>query len=133
MQQAAIVLAGVLSLVMLAGRHTPCDAPVPTSDTPVPPAAKADDAPGAHHKLLYAVARARAAGQLAKKEGISRAAAREKIDEIDDATLHAAVQASGTAIKAMPVGGKLTDFLDWLAAHQDAIMAIVKIILALFA
>lgn len=102
-----------------------------TSDSPA--AAKADDGVPAGHRVLYAIARTKAITQLAKKENISRAAAKERIDEISDDALHAAVMASGAiTIKAQPVGGKLTDFLDWLVTHQDAILAIVKIILALF-
>lgn len=106
---------------------------VSKSDAPVP-AAKADDGIPAGHKFLYRIARDRAVGEYARAKGISRAAAREKVDSLDDATLHAAVQASGAfAIKAQPVGGKLTDFLDWLASHQEQILALVKLIMSLLA
>lgn len=99
-----------------------------SSDAPV---AKADDIP-AGHKLLIRFARVKAAGELAKKENISRAAARDRIDEITDADVHAVLKASPVVVKAMPVGGKLTDFLEWVAEHKDVIMAIVAIIMAFF-
>jgi hypothetical protein len=104
-----------------------------TSDSPVPAAAQADSIP-AGHKFLYSLARTKAITQYAKEKGVSRAAAREKVDSLDDATLHAAVQASGAfAIKAQPVGGKLTDFLEWLSTHQEQIAALVKLIMSLLA
>ena len=109
--------------------------PAKTSDSPVspPPVAAPADGITVGHRLIYKLARAKAASALAKKENISREAAREKIDDaVDDAALHAAVQAAGVEIKPQVSAGKLSDFLGWLAAHQDAIMAIVKIILALF-
>lgn len=107
-----------------------------SSDTPVVPKAAADpDAIPAGHKFLYAVARTKAITEYARTKGVSRAAAREKVDSLDDATLHAAVQASGafTTIKAQPSGGRLSDFLDWLLAHQEQIAALVKLILSLLA
>jgi len=133
----ALLLALVIGAIAVAGAPPkPHDAvavaPPAKSDAPV--AAKADDGIPAGHKVLYAAARTKAIGQLAKKEGISRAAAREKIDDISDEALHAAVVASGAIpVKALPTGGKLTDFLDWLIQHQDQILAIVKILLAFFA
>ena len=127
------VLLGVAALFATAAPATA--PPAKTSDSPVSPAPAAAPADGvpAGHKLIYKLARAKAASALAKKEGISRAAAREKIDDaIDDATLHAAVAAGGVEIKPQVSTGKLSDFVNWLIAHQDAIMAIVKIIMALF-
>jgi hypothetical protein len=101
----------------------------PSSDAPV--VAAKDDIP-AGHKLLIRFARVKAAEQLAKKENISRAAARDRIDEITDTDIHAVLKASPAIIKAMPVGGKLTDFLEWVADHKEVIMAIVAIIMAFF-
>lgn len=108
----------------------PKDAPkAKGSDAPV---AGKDDIP-AGHRLLYKMARIRAAGELADKEKISRRAAREKIDDaVTDAQLHELATAAGIAIKPQVSGGKVQDFLDWLIAHQDVILALVKILLALF-
>lgn len=104
-----------------------------SSDTPATPAAAKDDIPRGY-KVLYAIARTRAAGELAKKENISRAAAREKIDSISDAELHAQVKAAGIAVaKEYPGEGKLKAIIDWLIEHQDAIRAIVTLLLSIFA
>lgn len=127
------VLLGVAALSATAAPATA--PPAKTSDSPVspPPVAAPADGITVGHRLIYKLARAKAASALAKKENISREAAREKIDDaVDDAALHAAVAAAGVEIKPQVSAGKLSDFLSWLAAHQDAIMAIVKIILALF-
>lgn len=98
------------------------------SDAPV-----AKDAIPAGHRLLYKLARVRAAGELADKEKISRRAAREKIDEaLTDAQLHELVTAAGLSVKPQISSGKASDFIDWLLAHQDIILAIVKILLSLF-
>lgn len=122
-----------LLLSVSAGLATSAPDQPKSSDSPVSPAAiEVKDGVPAGHKLLYAIARDKAATALAKKENISRAAAREKIAEIEDATLHAAVQASGITIAAQVSGGKLSDFIAWLSSHSEQIMAIVKIILALF-
>lgn len=105
-------------------------APPKSSDAPV---AKAEGPPPGY-KLIFGLARAKAAGELAKKENISRAAARQKIDDaIDDATLLDLVKEAKVVVKAQPAGGKLTDFLEWLADHKEVIMAIVAIIMSLFA
>lgn len=111
----------------------PVAAPPAVSKSDAPAAAKADDIP-AGHRILYKLARIRAAGELADKERISRRAAREKIDDaITDAELHQLATAAGITIKPQVVGGKVQDFLDWLLAHSDQILALVKILLALFA
>ena len=109
--------------------------PAKTSDSPVtPPVAEAKDGIPNGHRLLYKIARARAAGELADKEKISRRAAREKIDDaVSDAQLHELATTAGLTIKAQASGGKVSDFLDWLAAHSDQIMALVKLIMSLFA
>lgn len=96
-------------------------------------AAPASEAPAAHHKLLYRIARDRAITQYARDKGITRSAAREKADSIDDATIHAAVQAAGLQFQNLPIGDKLEDFLNWIVNHQDLIIAIVKIIITLLA
>lgn len=105
----------------------------PVVATKAQPVAAAGDAPSAHHKLLYRIARDRAIAQYARDKGITRAAAREKADHIDDSTLHAAVQAAGLKVQALPVADKLEDFLQWVVDHQDLIIGIVKIVLTLLA
>lgn len=85
------------------------------------------------HALLYETARARAVGQLARKKNISRAAAREMIDDAaPDELLHKLAKKNGINVKSLPTAGGLSGFLDWLIAHSDQIMALVKIIMALF-
>lgn len=106
--------------------------PPATSDSPVAAVADPDVIP-AHHKLLYRIARDHAVAKYARDNKVSRAAAREKVDQVDDTTLHAAVQAAGLPVKAIPAGGKLSDFLDWIATHGDTILAIVKILMSLLA
>lgn len=97
-----------------------------------PPAAKVEGPP-AGYKVIFALARAKAAGDLAKKENISRRAAREKIDEaVDDDTLYSVVKEAKLVVKAQPVTGRLSDFLEWLAENKEVIAAIVAIILAMF-
>ncbi len=110
--------------------HVVADKPK-TSDTPVAPVAGAitED-----HKFLYSLARTKAVTEYARVNKVSRSVAREKVDSLDDATLHAAVVKSGAfKIVAMPVGGKLTDFLDWISSHSDQILALVKLIMSLLA
>jgi len=97
-----------------------------------PVAAKPDEIP-ANHKLLYEAARDRAAKQVARDKGISRKEARELIDQVSDASLHAAVTAANIQVKPLPVGGPIQNLLDWFAAHQEQIAAIVKLILTLLA
>ncbi len=89
------------------------------------------DVPAGHHKLLYRVARDRAIAQYAKDKGITRAAAREKAEQIDDSTVHAAVKAAGLQFKDLPVGSKLEDILTWIVDHQELIISLVKIFLTL--
>lgn len=92
----------------------------------------AGEAP-AHNKILYRIARDRAIAKYAKDKGITRAAAREKADQIDDSTVHAAVKAAGIEFKDLPVGSKLEDVLNWIVNHQDLIVGLVKIFLTLLA
>lgn len=85
------------------------------------------------HRTIYDTARARAVGPLARKKNISRAEARELInDAADDETLHKMAAKAGLKFKAMPTGGRLTDFIQWLVDHQEQILALIKIIMALF-
>jgi hypothetical protein len=118
------------SLGLLIGVSLGSDKP---SSKLAPPAVKATtpvvEGIGPGKKLIFAIARARAAGELAKKEGISRSAAREKIDSIDDSTLDGLVKEAKLVVKERPVGGPL---VDWLIENQEIIKIIVAILLALF-
>lgn len=98
----------------------------------VSPAIEKSDLP-CGHKFLYRVARDHAVVHLAREKGITRAAAREKLDHIDDSTVHAAVQAAGLKVKDLPTGDKLEDFLTWVVNHQDLIIAVAKIFITLLA
>lgn len=120
----------VTALLKLVDQPVKADKPAAKSPSDAP---VAGDGIPANHRFLYGIARARAAEELAKKEKISRRAAREKIDDaLTDAQLHDLVKSAPIPIVVKAVGGKLTDFLEWLAAHQDVIMAIVAIIMSLF-
>lgn len=104
----------------------------PSSDTPVTPVAKDGDIPKGF-KVVFALARTRAVGELAKKENISRAAAREKIDSISDKELYESAKVAGlTVAKDYPGEGKLSAIIDWLIEHQDLIKALVVLILSFF-
>ena len=92
----------------------------------------AGEAP-AHNKILYRIARDRAVAKYAKDKGITRAAARDLADQIDDSTVHAAVKAAGIEFKDLAVGSKLEDVLNWIVNHQELIAGLVKIFLTLLA
>ena len=108
--------------------------------TPVPEplgvvgAGKADDIPRGH-KLLYRLARNRAVDDVMAAKKVSRAKAKELIDRYaDDDSLHALAMEAGLKIAAAPKeGGRLESLLDWLLAHQDQILALIKLILTLLA
>lgn len=136
-----LLLAGILALADTASaqlrrnRGTPAPAFVPAPFTEAAPPAAAATAPAITegHRLLYDAARGRAAGQLARKKNISRAEAREMIDDAaPDEVLHVLAAKAGLKFKGLPQAGGLSGFLDWLIAHADQIMALVKIIMALF-
>ena len=83
------------------------------------------------YRTIYDTARARAVGQLARKKNISRAEAREMINDIaDNETLHLLATKAGIKVTAMPKG--ISGFIQWLIDHQEQILALVKLILALF-
>lgn len=103
-----------------------------SSDSPVAQPAEAKDIPRGY-RVLYAIARVRAAGELAKRDNISRAAAKEKIDSVSDKQLHELVEAAGLKVsKAYPGEGRLKEIIDWLIEHQELILAIVTLLLSLF-
>lgn len=101
----------------------------PPAAAPAPAAPTLTDG----HRLLYENARARAVGQLARKKGISRAEAKELIDDAaPDETLHNLAAKAGLKFKGLPAAGGFQGFIQWLLDHQDQILALVKIIMALF-
>lgn len=85
------------------------------------------------HRLLYEQARIRAVGQLARKKNISRSDAKEMIDDAaPDEVLHKLASKAGLKFKGLPTAGGVAAFIQWLIDHQDQILALVKIIMALF-
>lgn len=126
-----------LGVALIPGRSAPERSPAETevlnalAEAPLPAADSSDEIP-AGHRLLYRVARNKAAEIYAKDKRISRHAAREKIASIDDGAIHAAVKAAKLSIEDLP-RGDLASILQWIIDHQDLILAIAKLIVALLA
>lgn len=106
-----------------------CSTPASPPTAPAAPTT-AESAPK-QHKLLFAIARTKAVGEIAKARKISRADARELVDQIDDATLAQAAAAAKLTFKDLPEAGGLEGLLQWLVDHQDLVLALVKLIVAI--
>lgn len=130
---ACFALASTDTNAQILRRKPPVVVVVPSQ---MPPKPKADEGKVGGvmtegHRTLYDTARKRAVGPLARKKNISRDEARALIDDIaDNETLH--MMAAKAGLKFKPQAGGFMGFIQWLIDHQDQILKLVQLILALF-
>lgn len=82
------------------------------------------------NRLVYRLARDKAAEIYAKDNKITERAAAAKLAKVSDSSLHTAFKASKLA---HPVGDTLEDVLRWLVDHKELIFEVAKLLIALLA
>jgi hypothetical protein len=135
----ALLLASACGLVSF---QSAADAQILRKKQPAPVVAAAQPAQGVfdgslRKKILLAVVRHKTINHMVS-EGVkgkkyTKAEAEAAYDKLGDDVIAGAVAEASPAAQGQLVGGKLTDFLQWLADHQDQIMAIVKMIISIIA
>ena len=93
--------------------------------------AKAAVGAGGHRPFLMELAKIKAGRRYAAEHGMEPRAGIALMRAIPQADVDAAVAKADFKFDAAPVGGPLSNLLDWLAAHPEFLEQLVKIFLLL--